>query len=189
MKEFEVSRPHRGSRLGFPAQRGRAPPAYDDARHGFRLTDETYTLPQVRISRKEAFSFGLARKLLAHYEGTPLPLDMRSVLDKIICSAIWPSVTLARKDMGADSGTLSIKVSDPLWHTPPDLYFLEFSDRLPWSYQREPVAIPRCLPHSISCFWRTSRRPSQNQMWRGLLHPSGLAPIDHRQPLHPCHIQ
>jgi hypothetical protein len=37
----------------------------------------------VRISRKEAFSFGLARKLLAHYEGTPLHLDMRSVLDKI----------------------------------------------------------------------------------------------------------
>jgi predicted DNA-binding transcriptional regulator YafY len=61
----------------------RAPLAYDDARHGFRLTDETYTLPPVRISRKEAFSFGLARKLLAHYEGTPLHLDMRSVLDKI----------------------------------------------------------------------------------------------------------
>ena len=45
------------------------------------MTDETYTLPPVRISRKEAFSFGLARKLLAHYEGTPLHLDMRSVLD------------------------------------------------------------------------------------------------------------
>ena len=37
---------------------------------GFRLTDETYTLSPVQISRKEAFSFGLARKLLAHYEGT-----------------------------------------------------------------------------------------------------------------------
>lgn len=43
----------------------------------------TNTLPPVRISRKEAFSFGLARKLLTHYEGTPLHLDMRSVLDKI----------------------------------------------------------------------------------------------------------
>jgi hypothetical protein len=40
-------------------------------RHGFRLTDETYTLPPMRISRKEAFSFGLARKLLAHDECTP----------------------------------------------------------------------------------------------------------------------
>jgi hypothetical protein len=37
----------------------------------------------VNISRREAFSFGLARKLLAHYEGTPLHLDMKAVLDKI----------------------------------------------------------------------------------------------------------
>ena len=44
---------------------------------------ETYALPPVNISRKEAFSFGLARKLLAHYEGTPLHLDMKAVLDKI----------------------------------------------------------------------------------------------------------
>ena len=50
---------------------------------GFRLPDETYTLPPVQISRKEAFSLGLARKLLAHYEGTTLHLDMRAVLDKI----------------------------------------------------------------------------------------------------------
>jgi len=69
--------------LDFLRDEERAPLAYDDARHGFRMTDETYTLPPVRISRKEAFSFGLARKLLAHYEGTPLHLDMRSVLDKI----------------------------------------------------------------------------------------------------------
>jgi len=47
------------------------------------IEDETDTLPPVRISRREAFSFALARKLLAHYEDTPLHLDMRSVLDKI----------------------------------------------------------------------------------------------------------
>lgn len=83
MKEFEVSRRTVARDLDFLRDEERAPLAYDDARHGFRLTDETYTLPPVRISRKEAFSFGLARKLLAHYEGTPLHLDMRSVLDKI----------------------------------------------------------------------------------------------------------
>jgi predicted DNA-binding transcriptional regulator YafY len=60
-----------------------APLAYDEARHGYVLTDETYALPPVNISRKEAFSFGLARNLLAHYEGTPLHLDMKAVLDKI----------------------------------------------------------------------------------------------------------
>ena len=83
MQEFEVSRRTVARDLDFLRDEERAPLAYDDARHGFRLTDETYTLPPVRISRKEAFSFGLARKLLAHYEGTPLHLDMRSVLDKI----------------------------------------------------------------------------------------------------------
>ena len=69
--------------INFLRDEERAPLAYDDARHGFRLTDETYTLPPVSISRREAFSFALARKLLVHYEGTPLHLDMRSVLDKI----------------------------------------------------------------------------------------------------------
>ena len=83
MKEFEVSRRTVARDLDFLRDEERAPLAYDDARHGFRMTDETYTLPPVRISRKEAFSFGLARKLLAHYEGTPQHLDMRSVLDKI----------------------------------------------------------------------------------------------------------
>ena len=83
MKEFEVSRRTVARDLDFLRDEERAPLEYDDARHGFRLTDETYTLPPVRISRKEAFSFGLARKLLACYEGTPLHLDMRSVLDKI----------------------------------------------------------------------------------------------------------
>lgn len=83
MKEFEVSRRTVARDLDFLRDEERAPLAYDDAHHGFRLTDETYTLPPVRISRREAFSFALARKLLAHYEGTPLHLDMRSVLDKI----------------------------------------------------------------------------------------------------------
>ena len=47
------------------------------------MTDETYRLPSVRLSRKEAFSFALVRKLLAVFEGTPLDMDMRSVLAKI----------------------------------------------------------------------------------------------------------
>jgi proteasome accessory factor B len=83
MAEFGVSRRTVARDLDFLRDEERAPLTYDDARHGFRLADETYTLPPVTITRREAFSFGLARKLLAHYEGTPLHLDMRSVLDKI----------------------------------------------------------------------------------------------------------
>lgn len=83
MTEFGVSRRTVARDLDFLRDEERVPLAYDEARHGFRLTDESYTLPPISISRREAFSFGLARKLLAHYEGTPLHLDMRSVLDKI----------------------------------------------------------------------------------------------------------
>ena len=86
--------------LDFLRDEERAPLAYDDARHGFHLTDETYTLPSVRISRKEAFSFGLARKLLAHYEGTPLHLDMRSVLDKIAESCVSTGYLGANQNLG-----------------------------------------------------------------------------------------
>ena len=77
MAEFGVSRRTVARDLDFLRDEERAPLAYDDARHGFRLTDETYTLPPVSISRREAFNFALARKLLAHYEGTPLHLDMQ----------------------------------------------------------------------------------------------------------------
>jgi hypothetical protein len=83
MAEFGVSRRTVARDMDFLRDEERAPLTYDEVRHGFRLTDETYTLPSVTITRREAFSFGLARKLLAHYEGTPLHLDMRSVLDKI----------------------------------------------------------------------------------------------------------
>jgi proteasome accessory factor B len=81
MKEFEVSRRTVARDLDFLRDEENAPLAYDEARHGYVLTDETYALPPVNISRKEAFSFGLARKLLAHSEGTPLHLDMKAVLD------------------------------------------------------------------------------------------------------------
>ena len=86
MREFEVSRRTVARDLDYLRDEENAPLAYDEARHGYVLTDETYALPPVSISRKEAFSFGLARKLLAHYEGTPLHLDMKAVLDKIAAS-------------------------------------------------------------------------------------------------------
>jgi hypothetical protein len=47
--EFGVSRRTVARDLDFLRDEERAPLAYDDARHGFRLTDETYTLPPVTI--------------------------------------------------------------------------------------------------------------------------------------------
>lgn len=61
IKEFEVSRHTVGRDLDFLRDEERAPLVYDDARHGFRLTDETYTLPPVRISRRPSWNIAEAR--------------------------------------------------------------------------------------------------------------------------------
>lgn len=62
----------------------------------------------MKAFRRQARKSGAAR-----VEETPAPLrlDSRSVLDKIICSTIWHSVTLTHKEIGADSETLSIEVN------------------------------------------------------------------------------
>jgi proteasome accessory factor B len=83
MAEFGISRRTVARDLDFLRDEEGAPLEYDGQSHGFRLTDETFALSPVTISRKEAFSFALARKLLDHYEGTPLHLEMRTVMDKI----------------------------------------------------------------------------------------------------------
>ena len=107
IKEFEVSRRTVARDLDFLRDEERAPLAYDDARHGFRLTDETYTLPPVRISRKEAVRFGLARKLLAHYEGTPLteayPLPARRTIGE---PANYLSIRAASQSQRTDKPVL-----------------------------------------------------------------------------------
>lgn len=117
MAEFGVSRRTVARDLDFLRDEERAPLAYDDARHGFRLTDETYTPPPVRISRREAFSFALARKLLAHYEGTPLHMDMRSVLDKIAESLVG-DITLEPDWLSEHVGVLPedrVRIDPEVW--------------------------------------------------------------------------
>ena len=116
-KEFGVSRRTVARDLDFLRDEERAPLTYDDARHGFCLTDETYTLPPVRISCKEAFSFGLARKLLAHYEGTPLHLDMRSILDKI-AESLEGEITIEPDWLSEHVGVLPddcVKIDPQIW--------------------------------------------------------------------------
>jgi proteasome accessory factor B len=83
VRELEVSRRTLMRDLDFLRDDHRAPIAYDDARKGFRLTNPTFELAPVELTRQEVFSFSIARKLLEGFEGTPLELDMRSVLGKI----------------------------------------------------------------------------------------------------------
>ncbi len=83
IRELEVSRRTIMRDLDFLRDDENAPIAYDDSRKGFKLTDPTFSLPPVQLTRREVFSFSIARKLLERFEGTPLEMDMRSVLAKI----------------------------------------------------------------------------------------------------------
>src|SRR3974390_2969402 len=78
-RELEVSRRTLMRDLDFLRDEHNAPIAYDDSRKGVRLTDPTFQLAPVELTRREVFSFSVARKLLERFEGTPLELDMGSV--------------------------------------------------------------------------------------------------------------
>src|SRR5208337_2642263 len=85
-RELEVSRRTLMRDLDFLRDDHHAPIGYDDSRKGFHLTDPSFKLAPVELTRREVFSFSIARKLLERFEGTPLELDLRSVLAKIAAS-------------------------------------------------------------------------------------------------------
>ena len=81
------------------------------------MTDETYRLPPVRLSRKEAFSFALVQKLLAVFEGTPLDMDMRSVLAKI-AESLEGEISVEPEWLGEHVSVLAedrVQVDPALW--------------------------------------------------------------------------
>lgn len=64
-RELEVSRRTLMRDLDFLRDDHHAPIAYDESRKGFRLTDPTFTLPPVQLTRREVFSTS------ANERGTP----------------------------------------------------------------------------------------------------------------------
>ena len=71
-RELEVSPRTLARDLDFLRDEERAP-IEDDARaHGYRLTDETYRLSPVRLSRMEAFSFALVQSFWPSSRARPL---------------------------------------------------------------------------------------------------------------------
>ena len=81
--ELEVSRPTIMRDLEWLRDEENAPIEYVASSHGYRLSDQAWNLPPLQLSRKEVFAFSIASKLLAHFRGTPLEMDMRSVVAKI----------------------------------------------------------------------------------------------------------
>ena len=68
-EELGVSRRTVARDLDFLRDEENAPIEYDESRKGYLLTDDSCSLPPVRLSRKEVFSFSIARKLLGAFEG------------------------------------------------------------------------------------------------------------------------
>lgn len=82
-RELEVSRPTVMRDLEWLRDEENAPIEYVPSTHGYRLSEPTWSLPPVELSQREVFAFSIAARLLSHFRGTPLELDVSSALDKI----------------------------------------------------------------------------------------------------------
>jgi predicted DNA-binding transcriptional regulator YafY len=82
-RELEVNRNTILADLDVLRDDENAPVQYDPGRHGYMLTDPTWELPAIQISRQELFAFSVADKVIGAFRGTPLETDMRSVMGKI----------------------------------------------------------------------------------------------------------
>jgi predicted DNA-binding transcriptional regulator YafY len=78
-----VSRPTVMRDLDWLRDEENAPIEYVPSRHGYRLADQSWSLPPIQLSKREVFAFSIATKLIGAFRGTALDLDMESVLSKI----------------------------------------------------------------------------------------------------------
>ena len=86
-----------------------APIEYDPRRHGFYLTDQTWQLPDMRISKREAFAFLVAHRAVGALRGTPVETDMRAVMERIgSCIEVLRPSSLRRRVVDALRQGLSL---------------------------------------------------------------------------------
>ena len=72
----------------------------------------------MRISRREDFSFALARKLLAHYEATPLHMDMRAVLGRDLAESLEGDISIEPDWLSEHVGVLPedrVRIDPEVW--------------------------------------------------------------------------
>ena len=60
-----------------------APIEYDQQRHGYYYTEESYQLPAISISESDLFAIYIARKALQQHRNTPIYRKLLSVFNKI----------------------------------------------------------------------------------------------------------
>lgn len=83
VRAFGVSRATVMRDLDFLRDDEGAPIEYDASRKGYYMSDLSWSLPAIRVSRQEVFAFSIAAKLLNAFRGTPLEVDMESLFEKI----------------------------------------------------------------------------------------------------------
>jgi proteasome accessory factor B len=60
-----------------------APIEYDQKRHGYYYTEDSYQLPAISISESDLFAIYIARKALQQHRNTPIYRKLASVFNKI----------------------------------------------------------------------------------------------------------
>lgn len=83
MSRFRVSRFTVLRDIGFLRDEWGAPIEYDASTKGYYLSDPAWTVPAVKLDRREVFALGIARKVMAAFRGTPLEADMQAALARM----------------------------------------------------------------------------------------------------------
>ena len=107
---FGVSRHTVLRDLDFLRDEWGAPIEYDASRKGYYLSDPAWTVPAVKLDRREVFALGVARKIMSAFRGTPLESEMQSALAKMSDTleghiSIEPSVMTELRRRCTSAGT------------------------------------------------------------------------------------
>jgi len=82
-RHFKVSRFTVLRDLDFLRDEWGAPIEYDASKKGYYLSDPAWSVPAVKLDRREVFALGIARKVMAAFRGTPMEADMQSALARM----------------------------------------------------------------------------------------------------------
>lgn len=116
-EQFEISLRTAYRDVDFLRDQLRAPVEYDARQRSYVLTDKTFSLPPVDLSRGELLGLFFAERVVHQYRGTPYEEDLRAALRKIEQS-LPKQVTI---DPNARDGFLSLDLG-PLAAPDPEVF-------------------------------------------------------------------
>lgn len=82
-ERFEISPKTAQRNIDLMRDRFRAPLEYDPVRRGYKYTDDSFSLPPLRMTEQELSALLISRQLLTSLAQTSLGKDLASILDKL----------------------------------------------------------------------------------------------------------